>query len=127
MTSTFHPLRGRGRRKRQKQSENEDKPESFDWDVASSKSCQEIGGRNSKPNSALISFVVPDIAIWTPPGSGMGLIPPYLPRQEKMTNQELNQLNSLQRGVLASLKKSMALSFYDIQISSDYRLSLIHI
>ena len=113
MTPTYHPKRGRGRKKRKKHkqsesesgSEKEEKPKSFDWDAASSSS----GGKNS--NSTLIFFLVPDIVIRTPPGSGMGLIPPYLPRQEKMANQELTQLNSLQRGVFASLILSMALSF----------------
>ena len=118
MISTFHPKRGRGKKKRRKkhhQNKNEDKPESFDWDTASS-------GSEKTSNSTLIYFVVPDTAIWTPPGSGTGLIPLCLPRQERMVNQGLTQLNSLQRGVFASLKLSMALSFYDIQISSDYRL-----
>ena len=127
MIPTFQPERGRrGRRRKRKKHKqsNEEKPESFDWDRdgVSSKSGHENGGKKSNSNSTLIFFLVPDIAIRTPPGSGTGLIPLYLPRQEKMTNQELTQLNSLQRGVFASLNISMALSFYDIQISSDYRL-----
>ena len=123
MFSTFRPRRGRGRKKRKKniQSKSEDKLDSFDWETASSRSGHAIGEEKDS-NSTLIFFLVPDIVIRTPPGSGMGLIPPYLPRQEKMANQELTQLNSLQRGVFASLNLSMALSFYDIQISSDYRL-----
>ena len=124
MLSISRLRRGRGRKKRKrkknKQYGTEDTPGSFDWDTASSGSGQEIGSENS--NSTLIFFLVPDIAIWTPPGSGAGLIPLYLPRQERMTKQELTQLNSLQRGVCASLNLPMALSFYDIQISSDYRL-----
>ena len=148
MFSTFHPERGRkGRRKKRKKSqtlETEDKLESFDWEKASSGSDHgsknhesgHVNGKNSL-NSTLIFFVVPDIVIQTPPGSGVGLIPLHLPRQEWMANQEITQLNSLQRGVCASLNLPMALSFYDIQISSDYRLfskilplfllSLIHI
>ena len=51
------------------ESEKEEKPKSFDWDAASLSS----GGKNS--NSTLIFFLVPDIVIRTPPGSGMGLIP----------------------------------------------------
>ena len=124
MIQTFHPERGRGKKKRkwkkQNQNKTEDKPESFDWDVASLGSGHENGGKNSK--STLIYFLVPDIVIQTPPGSGVGLIPLHLPRQEWMANQELTQLNSLQRGVCASFNSSLALSFYDIQISSDYRL-----
>ena len=122
MIPTFHPRRGKGRKKRRKkkQNNNEEKPESFDWDTASSKSGHANGGKNL--NSTLIYFLVPDIVIRTPPGSGAGLIPLYLPRPERMANQELNQLNSLQRGVFALFNLPMALSFYGIQISSDYRL-----
>ena len=122
MVSTSHPKRGRGRRRRKKKKHKQsgDKPKSFDWDTASSKSGHMIGGKYS--NSAFIFFLVPDITIWTPPGSGTGLIPLCLPRQERMVNQELTQINSLQRGMLASVNSSLALSIYDIQISSDYRL-----
>ena len=121
-SSTFRPRRGRGRKKRKKKKQNrtEDKPDSFEWEAAFSGSGHANGIENS--NSTLISLLVPVGAIRTPPGSGAGLIPLYLPRQEKMANQELNQLNSQQRRVFASFNLSMALSFYDIQISSDYRL-----
>ena len=123
MFSTFRPRRGRGRKKRKKnkQSKSEDKLDSFDWETASSRSGHAIGEEKDS-NSTLIYFLVPDIVIWTPPGSGTGLIPLCLPCQERMANQELIQLKSLQRGVCASGNLPMALSFYDIQISSDYRL-----
>ena len=83
---------------------------------------QAVAIQMAKKRTQIQHFLVPDIAIWTPPGSGTGLIPLCLPRQERMVNQGLTQLKSLQRGVFASLNLSMALSFYDIQISSDYRL-----
>ena len=123
MTPTSHPKRGRGKKKKKKKHQQNKTavPESFDWEKAYSGSGH-ANGEEKNSNSALTYFLVPDIAIWTPPGSGKGLIPLCLPRQERMVNQGLTQLNSLQRGVFASLKLSMALSFYDIQISSDYRL-----
>ena len=122
MIPTSHPKRGRGKKKKKKkhQQNKTAAPESFDWEVAYSGSGHENGEKDS--NSALIYFLVPNYVIRTPPGSGAGLIPLYLPRQERMTNQGLTQLKSLQRGVLASLNIYMALSFYDIQKSSDYRL-----
>ena len=126
MFLTSHPCRGRGRKKKKKkkkhkQRNSEDKPGSFDWDTVSSKSGHANGGKNSS-NSTLIYFMVPDIVIRTPPGSGTGLIPLCLPRQEKMANQELTQLKSLQRGVFASRNSNMALSIDEIKISSEYRL-----
>ena len=120
-----HPRRGGGKKKKKKKKHHHQNktavPESFDRETAYSGSGH-ANGEEKNSNSALTYFLVPDIAIWTPPGSGTGLIPLCLPRQERMVNQGLTQLNSLQRGVFASLKLSMALSFYGIQISSDYRL-----
>ena len=101
----------------------EETPESFNLDGDSSKRIKSIDpARITKEKSTLYSFLVLGTDIWTPPGSGAGLIPLHLPRQERMSDQELTQLKSLQRGVCASRNSTMALSIYEIKISSDYRL-----
>ena len=120
----YRPKRGKGRIKT-KQEDAAEEPESFDWErqfsgqekaIVPAKAVKVIS------NSTLDSFLVLVIVIRTPPGSGAGLIPLHLPRQEKRAKQELTQLNSLQRGAFVSKKKLLALSFYEIRISSDYRL-----
>ena len=120
METSFHPRRGRERIKTKQRKRKEENPESFDWDEESSK--EEISIK-----SIPIFFLVPTIVIRTSPGSGEGLIPPHLPRREKRAKQELTQNKTLQRGVFASSKVTLALSIYVVRISSDYRLSLIHI
>ena len=113
-------------------SEKKEKLGAFDWDqekdvITSSKDLNES---SELVNSALISFLVLDTVVQSPPGSGAGLIPLFLPRQEKTADQELNQIKTLQREASVSSKNLIALSIYGVQISSDYRLfslSLIHI
>ena len=118
MVKSFHPRRGKGRVRRRKQTKSAEKRRrSFDWD-APSKGLETV----PKSKSVLASFLVLDGVIQSPPGSGAGLIPLFLPRQEKTADQELNQIKTLQREASVSSKNLIALSIYGVQISSDYRL-----
>ena len=66
-----------------------------------------------------------------PPGSGEGLIPLILPRQGVESGLDLNQKQSFKPKDSASIflkviVKTLDLSFYDSEISSDYRFFLLY-
>ena len=120
MVKSFHPRRGKGKvkykaneKEKQKQSVTQETRNSFDWEPPAEKQLK------STLNSCLVLVTV----ICPPPGSGVGLIPLRLPRQGWMAEQELIQLKSLQWEAYVSSKNLIALSFYDLRISSDYRLN----
>ena len=117
MVKSFHPRRGKGRVRRKQTISEEKRRRSFDWDVPS-KGLETV----PKSNSVLDSFLVLDGVIQSPPGSGTGLIPLFLPRQERMASQDLIQLKTLHWEALASSNTLIALSVNDLRISSDYRL-----
>ena len=91
----MHRTKFRGRRKRRKEKQKQSvkvkqkKRSSFAWESPTVTVI--IMGKN-KANSRLNSCLVLVSVICSPPGSGAGLIPPYLPRQEGMAEQELTQL-----------------------------------
>ena len=98
MEIPFRPRRGKGKVKTKKSvnEKAEETPESFDWDRNSAKrikSIDPIKFGTTKVKSTLSSFLVLAANIRTPPGSGAGLIPLYLPRQEKMSEQELSLIH----------------------------------
>ena len=78
-------------------------------------------------NSDTIPFLMPVASKAPPPGSGDGLIPPILPRQGAKNALDLTQKQSFMLGYSASYiafnsNENLSLSFYDSEISSDYRL-----
>ena len=99
MTKSFHHRRGKGRvrRKQTITKSEETRRRSFDWDALAK-------GLEIVPNSksVLDSFLVLDDAIQSPPGSGAGLIPLFLPYQERMASQDSTQLKTLQWEALSS-------------------------
>ena len=75
---------------------------------------------NKIEKSGLITLLVRVVLSGPPPGSGVGLIPSLLPRQGPGRRSDCNSTARLLKSDLASKKRiSMALSFYDPEISDD--------
>ena len=76
------------RKKKRKRTENKNILGAFDWDRAITKEIKEDSTEFSV-NSAFFPSLVLETVAQSPPGSGTGLIPLFLPRQEKAADQEL--------------------------------------
>ena len=119
------------RKSKQRSAENNQNP--FDWgkQISEVKKSRAVARKIEKvndpnrecknSNSTLNFFLVLVVDSSLPPGSGSGLIPLVLPRQRGVSMRDLTQCNSLQWGAFASCNQLIALSIYDLRISSDYR------
>ena len=119
------------RKSKQKSAENNQNP--FDWGKQKSEArksravarkrekVNDLNKECKNINSTLNFFLVLVVDSSLPPGSGSGLIPLVLPRQRGVSMRDLNQCNSLQWGAFASCNHLIALSVYDLRISSDYK------